>query len=49
VLREGRLEERAVRAGADLADGVPILDGLAVGERVVTELDPAVTNGAYAD
>jgi membrane fusion protein (multidrug efflux system) len=49
VIRDGRVEERAVRAGADLGDEVSVMEGLTVGERVVTTLGPEVTNGAWAD
>jgi membrane fusion protein (multidrug efflux system) len=49
VLRDGRIEERAVRPGAELGDDVSILDGLAVGEHVVTSLGPDVKNGAFAN
>jgi membrane fusion protein (multidrug efflux system) len=48
VLRDGRIEERSVRPGADLDDEVSILDGLAVGERVVKSPGADVTNGAFA-
>ena len=49
VLRDGRIEERAVRAGVEMGSEVSILDGLAVGERIVTTLGPDVKNGAFAN
>jgi membrane fusion protein (multidrug efflux system) len=49
VLHDGRIEERAVRSGVELGSEVSILDGLAVGEHVVTTLGPDVKNGAFAN
>lgn len=49
VLRDGRIEERSVRLGAEIGDDVAIAEGVAAGERVVTRLGPEVTNGAFAN
>ena len=45
VVREGRLEQRVVQAVRDVGDRTPIRHGLAVGELVVQEPDPALENG----
>ena len=49
VLRDGRIEERSVRLGAELGDDVGIAEGVVAGERVVTRLGPDVTNGVFAN
>jgi membrane fusion protein (multidrug efflux system) len=49
VLRDGRIEERSVRPGAALGADLPILDGLAVGERVISAPGPDVKNGVFAN
>jgi HlyD family secretion protein len=48
VLANGRLERRAVKAGAASGSDVEIMGGLAAGERVVVEGPATLTDGARA-
>jgi RND family efflux transporter MFP subunit len=45
VVKEDRIERRAVRAGVESGDLVEILSGLTAGERVVTEGPPNLKDG----
>jgi RND family efflux transporter MFP subunit len=45
VVREDRVERRAVRAGAEIGDLVEVLSGLSAGERVVIEGPPTLKDG----
>ena len=46
VLHDDRVERRAVTAGNEDGDQVEVLSGLTVGERVVIEGPPTLTDGA---
>ncbi len=46
VVREGRVERRAVRVGASQGDEVDVLAGLTAGETVVVEAPPGLGDGA---
>jgi RND family efflux transporter MFP subunit len=45
VIRDDRVERRAVRAGAENGDQVEVLSGLSAGERVVIEAPPTLKDG----
>jgi hypothetical protein len=45
VVREDRVERRAVSAGAGTGDHVEVLSGLSAGERVVIEGPPTLKDG----
>lgn len=45
VVREGRIEERVVDRGLEVAEGVAVLSGIGEGERVVEAPSPEVKNG----
>jgi multidrug efflux pump subunit AcrA (membrane-fusion protein) len=45
VLREDRVERRAIRAGLETGDQVEVLSGLNAGDRVVVEGPPTLKDG----
>ena len=45
VLKEDRVERRAVRAGAETGDDVEVVSGLTAGERVVVDAPPQLKDG----
>jgi len=45
VVRDGRVERRAVRAGAVTGDQVEVLSGLNAGDRIVVDGPPALADG----
>jgi RND family efflux transporter MFP subunit len=49
VVEGERLHQRIVRPGAPQGDGVPIVDGVKVGDRVVVNPSNAMADGALVD
>jgi membrane fusion protein, multidrug efflux system len=49
VVRDGRIEERAVQLGPKVADEVAVLKGVAPDERIVREPGEEVKNGLFAE